>query len=187
MARTAYEIWQQAPRYQLPHEAVALRRDWWTTAQAAKAWHVSARTARRDFERIGATPVMVRNVRTDRVKVLHCVPAGTLRPPMPKGNPKFRDPAFQAEMLVRRWDGHITRAQLEEWERQYEDAALRDLAEDAAGYLGEDSSQDDDWVPYPMPEPPDPDEPPPPVQYTEKWLRDAKARRSHHRPRRPDR
>lgn len=183
---TAYEEWQKAPRYQLPHELHALRRDWWTTTQAAKAWGVSPRTAQRYFAEIGDTIVMARNVRTSRVRILHCVPAGTLRPPVrSRGNPNFASTDYQKANSARRWDGHITQAQRDAFEAAYDEAALLDVTEEAATFLGEDDESAEDWQPYPLPPLPDPDTEPEPECYTEKWLRDLMERKRKRQPRNP--
>lgn len=176
-AITAYEQHQQTPRYDLPQQARALRRDWWTTTQAAKAWGVSPRTARRYFEEIGETLVLARNTRTARVRVLHCVPANTLRPPVRRGNPHFGDRAYQQELSMRRWEGHITRLQRETFEREYEAAALLDLQDLAAEYLP-DPEEVEDWQPYPMPDP----EPEPEPFFLQRWERDLYERKQKRQP-----
>lgn len=177
MKKTGYEIWLESPRYQLPHEARALRRDWWTAPQAARAWGVSPRTARRYFAGLDVVTVIAANVKTGRARVLHCVKAGTLRPAVRRGNPYFVQPEWQKANSAKRWDGHITRAEREEWERQYDEAALRDLAEAVTAYLPPDDDEAEEWEPYPMPEPLPIDE-----QYTEKWLTEAMARKAARMP-----
>ena len=155
MTKTGYDVYKQTPRYDLPEQARALRRDWWTTSQAARAWGVSTRTARRYFEEIGETLVLARNTRTARVRVLHCVAVNTLRPPVRRGNPNFHNAEYQKANSAKRWDGHITRAQRKEWQRQYEAAAMKDLAEEAAQFLPPDDDDDDmveTWEPEPTPE-----------------------------------
>lgn len=176
--KTAFELWQECPRYQLPHEAAALRRAWWTTTQAARAWAVSPRTARRYFDEIGSTIVIAANVKTDRVRILRCVPAGTLRPPVRAGNPHFGDRAYQRELSQRRWDGHITRAQKAAFLKAYNDAAIQDVTEQAASFLPDEDAED--WTPYPLPEygdEPDSD------AYTEQWLRELMERKRRRLPR----
>ena len=128
--KTAFEIWQDVPRYQLPHEARALQRDWWTTTQAAWAWGVSPRTARRYFEQIGTTTVIAANVRTDRVRVLHCVPANTLRPPVRRGNPNFADREYQRNVSRQRWSLHAVAANARQFLHALDEAAKQDAIDD---------------------------------------------------------
>lgn len=171
----AYEMLEDTPRYQLPHEAEALGREWWTATQAARAWGVSPKTARRLFELSGeATTVIVRNVRTDRVRVLRCVRAGTPKPASRKGNPYFADPDWQRANVRKRWDGHITAAELRNLKDEMELEAFEDLREQVREFVPDPEEQSEPWVPYPM-RPPDPD--PPPPHFLQKWERDLYERR----------
>jgi len=183
-AKTAYEQHQQTPRYNLPEQARALRRDWWTTTQAARAWGVSPRTARRYFEEIGDTLVLARNTRTARVRVLHCVPANTLRPPVRRGNPNFSDANYQKANSAKRWDGHITRAQREEWQREHEMAAMQDLADEAAQYLPPDDEDDlaDFYDLTPEPEEQEEDAEPLRPHFLMRWEREAWERKQKRLP-----
>lgn len=171
--KTAYEIWQDMPKYQLPHERRRLRREWWTAAQAARAWGVSPKTARRYFERLGeATLIMTIDVRTDRRRVLECVRAGTLRPPVRRGNPNFRNPDWQSANAARRWEGHITAAEREMWRQEQEAAAFEEAVEFAGEMLG-DQTTDEEWEPPEFN--PDPD--PPPPFFQSRWEREAYERK----------
>ena len=128
--KTAYEIWQDTPRYQLPHEASRLRREWWTTTQAARKWGVSPRTARRYFEQIGSTMVIAANVRTDRVRVLHCVPANTLRPPVRCGNPNFANAEYQRANSKKRWEPHAVAKEARQFLHALDEAAKQDAIDE---------------------------------------------------------
>ena len=140
--RTAYDEWKDAPKYQLPHDLEALRVEWWTASEAAREWGVSPSTARRYMERTGeATTVIVRNVRRDRTRVLHCVRAGTPAPQVRRGNPRFSDPEWQRTNSGKRWDGHITHAQLQAYKAELEAEAFEAARDQARRYLeGEDAS-----------------------------------------------
>lgn len=158
---TYYDVYKDTPKYQLPHEKEALRREWWTATQAARAWGVNAKTARRLFETMDeVTSVLTINVRTDARKVLRCVRAGTLRPPVRRGNPRFLDPEWQQANSARRWDGHITAAEIKTMKDEMNAAAFEEVVEWAEQFLPQDDDDGiDDWEP---PESsPDPDPPPP--------------------------
>lgn len=126
-----------APKYQMPHEAAAFAAEWWTAADAARAWGVCPKTARRYMQRSGEdTAVVLLNVRTDRTRVVRCVRAGTPRPAaVSRGNPRFSDPAWQRANVAKRWDGHLTRAELLELRAEFEAAAIEDARDQAADYL----------------------------------------------------
>lgn len=64
--------------------------DFWTIREAAEAWGVSYRTARRYAK-------LLRGDSRSRI------PKGTPPPQMRRGNPNFADPAKQAEYAAKRW------------------------------------------------------------------------------------
>lgn len=64
--------------------------EYWTIKEAAEAWGVSYRTARRYAK-------ILRGDSRGRI------PKGTPPPARRRGNPNFRDPAMQAQYAARRW------------------------------------------------------------------------------------
>lgn len=181
--KTAYEVYQNTPRYQLPHERALLKKEWWTAAQAARAWGVSTKTARRYFEQMGeATTVLTIDVRTDKRRALRCVRAGTLRPPVRRGNPRFADSDWQRANSCKRWEGGLTaeereavKAVMEAVEDAAEEEAYQTLLEQIDQYLPPelDDGGIEDWEP-PLYSP-DPD--PPPPHFLMRWERDAYERK----------
>lgn len=159
--KTLYDVYQGMPRYQLPHERALLKKEWWTATQAARAWGVSPKTARRTFETMDeVTSVLTINVRTDARKVLRCVRAGTLRPPVRRGNPNMANPEWQRQQSAKRWDGHITAAELKAMQAEMDEAAFDELVDWCRQFTPPpDEEGAEDW------EPPesnlDPDPPPP--------------------------
>ena len=91
-------------RYDMPEEAAIYRATWWSSADAAKAWGCSRATAYRWFTRHPETVKRVRLWYTEYNRMVHkrVIPAGFPRHPSRRGNPMFRDPAYQRELIGRR-------------------------------------------------------------------------------------
>lgn len=164
------------PRYELPRDRQQLKDEWWTASQAARAWGVSPKTARRVFESLDeVTGIHVIDVRRKTERVVQCVRAGTLRPPVRRGNPNFASPDWQRQNSARRWDGHITAAEIAELKAAWKQDAFDDLVEWCGQFLPPPDPDNgiEDW------EPPesnlDPD--PPPPHFLMRWERDAYERR----------
>lgn len=139
--KTAYDIWKDAPKYQLPHEAEAFKAEWWTAEDAARAWNVTAKTAKRYMQLSGEqTTVIVRNVRRDRVRILQCVRVGTPAPKVRRGNPRFADPEWQRSNAAKRWEGHITHKQLQQYKAEMEAAAFEEAVEFARLFVPDGDS-----------------------------------------------
>lgn len=156
--------------------------EWMTTKRAAREWNVSERTARRYFDLLGA-PILWLPDETGKKRLRRVLPAGTPRPEVPKaGNPKFYLQEFQRIMSGRRWDEHITKADLKALEEAERDEAIGELLEGIE--VGMPPEPEGGWVPYPMQEPEEIDLPPH-LMYPDKVTRDRMARKAARQPKKP--
>lgn len=84
--------------YELPEDAERLRAKWWRAGVAAQEWGCSRSTVYRLIEQhrsklhVRLINVFVRG----KWEIWEVIPAGTPRPEAPKGNPAFRDGAWQS-------------------------------------------------------------------------------------------
>lgn len=159
--------------------------EWMTSKQAARIWGVSERTARRYFDRLGA-PIKLITDETGKRRLRRVLPMGTPCPEVPPiGNPHFGDREYQRAMSARRWDGHLSKAQIKELRGQYDEAMIAKLVSDIEqryplGMPEPPQELPEDFDELAPPFDPDPEEGPelpPHLKYPDKVTRDRMARK----------
>ena len=93
--------------YVMPDDEAAFAARWGRVADAADAWGVSYRTARRYidafFTEMRAEYVWIVTRYGSNTRLV--VPIGTAKPEYPRGNPRFGDADYQRALSLRRWGG----------------------------------------------------------------------------------